>query len=165
MCCRLLLLFGRLVYYSVLYHLFRFNVWNRREWIAKIHEDYVRAGSFVCGRCALAKLVIRALWVLEVRLLRSSLKTGPALSFQLRRLLCVCVCVHAHTGRSIRVHMQADAEFTRETPDDQQMRVTAYFSTSPAEVTAAPDLDLATVAAQLSSASSITGILGDRDLF
>jgi len=48
--------------------------------------------------------------------------------------------------------MQADAEFTRETPDDQQMRVTAYFSTSPAEVTAARDLDLATVAAQLSSA-------------
>jgi len=48
--------------------------------------------------------------------------------------------------------MQADAEFTRETPDNQQMRVTAYFSTSPAEFTAARDLDLATVAAQLSSA-------------
>jgi len=48
--------------------------------------------------------------------------------------------------------MQADAEFTRETLDGQQMRVTAYFSSVPAEVTSARDLDLATVAAQLSSA-------------
>jgi len=62
----------------------------------------------------------------------------------------VCVCVRACI--SIRVHMQADAEFTRESLDGQQMRVTAYFSTVPAEVTFARDLDLATVAAQLSSA-------------
>jgi len=48
--------------------------------------------------------------------------------------------------------MQADAEFTRETLTGQQVRVTAYFSTVPAEVTATRDLDLATVAAQLSSA-------------
>jgi len=48
--------------------------------------------------------------------------------------------------------MQADAEFIRETLDDLQMRVTVYFSTTPAEVTSARNLDLVTVAAQLSSA-------------
>jgi len=68
------------------------------------------------------------------------------------RMVRVRVCVCVHTCRSISVYMQADAEFTRETLDGQQMRVTAYFSTTSAEVTAARDLDLATVTAQLSSA-------------
>jgi len=58
-----------------------------------------------------------------------------------------CVCVFVHTRRSIRVHIQVDAVFTRQTPDDQQMRVMGYFTTTPVEVTFAQDLDLATVAA------------------
>ena len=66
--------------------------------------------------------------------------------------VCVCVCVCARTCRSIRVHIHADAEFTRQTPDDQQMRVMGYFSTTPVEVTSAHDLDLAAVVTQLSSA-------------
>jgi len=67
-------------------------------------------------------------------------------------MTCVRMCACVRACKSIRVHVQADAEFTRETPDGQQMRIMSYFSTTPAEVTSARDLDLATVAAQLSSA-------------
>ena len=64
----------------------------------------------------------------------------------------VCVCVRARTRRSIRVHIHADAEFTRQTPEDQEMRVMGYFSTTPVEVTSGHELDLAAVPTQLSSA-------------
>jgi len=70
------------------------------------------------------------------------------------------VCVR--TCRSIRVHIEADAEFTRQTPDDQQMRVMGYFSTTPVEVTSGQDIDLATVAAQLSSAVDNWNSKGSR---
>jgi len=63
--------------------------------------------------------------------------------------MCVFVCARAR--RSIRVHIHADAEFTRLTPDDQEMRVMGYFSTTPVEVASGHELDLAAVHAALIS--------------
>ena len=53
--------------------------------------------------------------------------------------------------RSIRVHVLVDAMFTRNTDDDQQQHVAAYFSTAVQDVdpTNPPDLDA--IATNLSS--------------
>ena len=52
--------------------------------------------------------------------------------------------------RSIRVHFRADAIFVRQTEDDQQQRIPAYFSTPVYDVDDTQNICLDTVAADLS---------------
>jgi len=60
-------------------------------------------------------------------------------------VLCLCLF------RSIRVHVRADTTFTRNTDDDQQQRVAAYFSTPVQDLNSTNPMDLDDIAANLSS--------------
>jgi len=61
------------------------------------------------------------------------------------------MCVLCPCFRSVRAHFRVDAIFTRNTDDEQQQRVPAYFSTPVQDIDMANPLDIDTVIANLSS--------------
>ena len=63
----------------------------------------------------------------------------------------VCVCVRARMSSSIRVHVRADAEFTRENVDQHQMRIMGYFASMPQDVMSAQDVDLTDIVSDLAN--------------